>query len=119
MEIRRAKRVNARALAWEIRKAVGINCGGYNETGTVTQTGSIRASVLDGVVVELPDATPTATILAIEALVDAHIAGALPPDFPVDPPPPPPVPDPDIAAWAAATTLDQIKAIAGRLLGIG
>ena len=119
MEIRRSKKVNARALSWEIRKATGLNCGGYNEVGGTAQTGSIRENERDGVLVELPDTTLPAVLAAVETLVASHVAGGLPPDFPADPPVVPPPPDPDIALWAAADTMAKIKAIAGRRLGIG
>ena len=117
MEIKRAKRVNARALAWEIRKATGLNCGGYNQVGGTLQTGSIRENERDGVVVDLPPGTTPAVLAAVEALVDAHVAGGLPVDFPPDPPVVPPPPDPDIAAFASGTT-DARVAILGRRAGL-
>ena len=117
MEIRQAKLVNVRALSWEIRKATGINCGGYNETEGIAQRGSINGSVLDGVVVRVPDSTSAATVLILEGVIDSHLPGPLPADFPVDRPPPLPMPDPDIAAFQSGT-IEQKVAILGRRHGL-
>lgn len=82
MIIRSRKSINTRGLAWEIRKATGVNLGGYNETQGIPQTGSIRYSDADGVVIECPDAKAT----QIQAILDSHDLNApMPADVPADP----------------------------------
>jgi hypothetical protein len=81
------KEANVRVLAWEIRKATGLNLGGYNETGGITQTGNISSSVIGGVVIDLPAGTLPATVATAQTILDAHDAALpLPVDFPADPP---------------------------------
>ncbi len=114
MEIRRPKKVNARALAWEIRNATGLNCGGYSEVSGTPQTGSIRENVRDGVLVDLPPTIPPTVLAAVEALVDAHVPGGLPADFPPDPPAVPQPPDPDIAAFATGDINAKVQILGRR-----
>ena len=93
------KQVNARALAWEIRKATGVNLGGYNETEGVIQLGSIRASD-SGVVIECPADKEA----EIGAVLDAHDEKSpMPGDFPADPPI---VPVPTLQELYALATTD-------------
>lgn len=87
MIIQVKKDINAKALAWQIRKATGINCGGYTETGVVAQTGSISSSEAHGVFVEIPDGTDNSKVIAIATILDGHDEkAAMPADVPPDPP---------------------------------
>ena len=85
-EITSVRKVNARVLAWEIRKTLGLNLGGYNETNDVPQTGSISTSALDGVSIELPSGASPSVVTLIQAILDSHNPDApAPADFPADP----------------------------------
>ena len=112
MEIKSAKIVDVRKLAWELRKNLSLNCGGYNEVGSVVQTGSMQYSERDGLTLTVPDGTAVAPI---NSVIAAHVPGPLPLDFPADPPRPP---DPIIAeraAWLAATAVQKLSIIGKRL----
>ena len=111
MDIKSIKIVDVRKLAWELRKALTLNCGGYNETGGVAQTGSMQYSERDGLTLTIPDGTPAAPI---NAVIAAHVPGPLPFDFPTDPPKPP---DPIIAeraTWLTATAVEKLSIIGKR-----
>ena len=83
MKITANKAANLKALAWAIRQTAGINCGAYDETGGVPETGTVGWRSDVGIVVTVPDDTPPSVVAQIEAVLAAHDATApLPPDFP-------------------------------------
>ena len=101
----------SRGLPWAIRKATGLNLGGFVEAGGVPQTGSIQTSD-EGTRLILPDSTPTATVAQLQAILAAHNPTApLQADFPADPPPP--VVN-EKALWAAATAAEKLLMLARR-----
>ena len=114
MDIKVSKPVNARTLAWAIRKATGLNLGGFVEVRGVPQTGSLTYSESGGLKVTLPDSTPAAVLLQGQALVDAHDATLPPPlDFP---PAPPPVAKVDEKVlFAAATATEKLEMLARKV----
>ena len=105
MNITAKKTANAKALAWAIRKATGINCGGYKETGGVAQTGSVGWRSDVGILVEVPDDTAPAVVAQIQAIVDTHNPNLpLAPDYP--PSVSPVVVVPWVEAYEKAATVD-------------
>lgn len=86
------KQADIRALSWTIRKEVGINLGGYNETKGVKQAGGISCSINRGLTLRLPDSLTPSEIERIESIVEAHSSSSpLPADFPPDAVPEPTV----------------------------
>jgi len=90
----KGEEVNPRTLAWEIRKLVGVNLGGYNETAGVLQDGDIQYSSELGTTLNLPDTLTPSQLTQVNQILDTHDNTLpLPGDFPTDPVPTPSIRD--------------------------